>query len=171
MPPSHPLGFPLPRASAAGERGQPGAQTRGRAGSAGLRREAELSLPAREAVTFPSKQKQNPTNSRKFQNRDGKTPEHRLGAEKPFSDQRWKLFAFDSQMLWSKNSLYFFLPPPQEENFNSPHAACCTRGLSAVPAQKAGRRSALAAPQPLHPAFLALPGAAFCPRLLCAQLA
>lgn len=63
-------------------------------------------------MTFPSKQKQNPTNSRKFQNHNSKTPEHRLGAEKPFSDRHWKVFASDSQKLQSKNHCIFpFLFP------------------------------------------------------------
>lgn len=86
MPPSPLLGFPLPHTPTAGELEQPGSQMTGQAGSEGLCRKAEISLPAQEAVTFPSKQKQNPTNSRKFQNHDGKTPKHRLGEEKPFSD-------------------------------------------------------------------------------------
>lgn len=97
--------FPLPQTPAEG--------TPGQAGHKGLCQKAELSLPAWEAVTFPSKQKQNPTNSRKFQNHNGKTPEHRLGAEKPFSDRHWKLFGSDSQMLWSKNHYifpFFFSP-------------------------------------------------------------
>lgn len=122
--------FPLPQTSTA--------DTPGQAGCKGLCQKAALSLPAWEAVTFPSKQKQNPTNSRKFQNHDGKTPEHRLGAEKHFSDRHWKLFGSDSQMLLSKNHYIFPFFFPQGEICDSNKATCGTRVLSAITAQKAG---------------------------------
>lgn len=132
MPLSCLPGFPLPQTFTAG--------TPGQAGSKGLCQKAELSLPAWEAVTFPSKQKQNPTNSRKFQNHDGKTPEHRWERKSPFQIDTGSFSALIPKCFSPKITIFFLFFLPQGEICDSTKATCGTRVLSAIMAQKAGQR-------------------------------
>lgn len=117
MPLSCLPGFPLPQTSTAG--------TPGQAGSKGLCQKTELSLPAWEAVTFPSKQKQNPTNSRKFQNRDGKTPEHRWERKSPFQIDTGSFSALIPKCFSPKITIFFlfFYPRGKSVTPPKPHVA------------------------------------------------